>query len=236
MTLNAFTIINDAAPWFIHVPQSSPESVEFTVSKDLEVTGPALLYYTVTNQVIYSYSLRVNGEVVVQGADAGPDGEHRARWTVPPGTLRPGWNDLDVDAHTEGDVHFTEIAAWLLQPGSGTAERVPISDGPVTLGIAPATSTRRFPFEISDGVDVNAAAAVDLTIRQEQPRLAYTMHLNGGTPVENVSPLPPYGSYELLEIVLSGRLTPGTNRFLLQLDYGGSHMYVSETVAWWQHR
>ena len=237
MAVNAFTIVNDDAPWFPHVPESSPESVEFNVVEHLNVSGPWLLYYTVTNKVIYSYSLRVNGQVVVERVDAGPDGEHRVRWTVPAGILRPGPNDVDVDAHTNGDVYFTGIEAWLRQSGSHIAERIAISDGPVTLGIAPATTTRRFPFTMPDTVDVSAEAAVDFTVRQEQPRLRYTMHVNGGLPVERASPLPPRGdSYDLLEIVQTHSLTPGTNRLLLQLDYGGSHMFVSETVAWWQHR
>lgn len=234
---HTFTIINDDAPWFPHVPESSAESVEFTVDTRLSGTGPSLLYYTVTNKAIYSYSVRVNGQVVVERADAGPDGEHRDRWTVPPGTLRPGPNDLDVDAHTEGDVYFADIEAWLRQPGSVAADRVAISDGPVTLSIVPATTTRRLPFRMPDAVDVKAEAAVEFTIRQEQPRLTYTMHVNGGLPVEAASRLPPHGgSYALLEIIQASLFAPGRNRLHIQLGYGGGHMYVSESVAWWQHR
>ena len=237
MVLNAFTIINDDAPWFAHVPDSDPESVEFKVGEHLNVSGPSLLNYTVTNRVTYSYSVRVNGQVVVRRADAGPDGEHRVRWRLPPGILQAGSNDLDVEAHTDGDVYFTDIEAWLRQPGSEAAEPVAISEGPVTLRIAPATATRRFPFRMPDALDVNAEAAVDVTIRQEQPRLTYTVHVNGGVPVEGSSPLPPHrGSYDLLEIVQTLPVVSGGNRLLLQLGYGGNHLYVSETVAWWQHR
>ena len=182
MAVDDFMPIQDDAVWFSHVAETRHAEVDFLVPAALNVEDRTILYYTVANKVHYVYDVIVNGQVLVEQAEVGPDGEHKVLHTIPSGVLAHGPNSLEIVVHSQGAVHFTDISAWIRGRAGAAAGQVAISQSGVAFEIETATTTRLLPFVLPKAVGLSADAALEWTIRQEQPRLAYTMVVNHPPP------------------------------------------------------